>query len=151
MSAEGRNGTVWLRTLLIAAMALRALVPVGYMPVALDSGVPLAVCPVASPGLYRWIAAMHVGAADAHAHHHAHVHPRDHGAAPASDEDGSPAASASSSCPFAAWLYTPPLGAGAMAAVPDFPRLTRDFTPVESFHLRSLARLTTRVRGPPRA
>jgi len=148
MSAKGRNGTVWLRTLLIVAMALRALVPVGYMPVALDSGVPLAVCPVASPGLHRWIAAMHAEAADVHAHHQAHVHHRDHGAAPASDEDGSAAAS---SCPFAAWLSTPPLGAGAVAAVPGFSSLTRDFAPVRSRHLRSLARLTTRARGPPHA
>lgn len=150
-------GAVAVRTLLILALALRALIPAGYMPAPLASGAPFAVCPVASAELYRWITDAAPAAAAAGAHAHRHRHPQHsldgaHGSAGAAAEDGGALASwsAAASCPFAAWLSAAPLPA-LPGVLPEFSARGQPFTAAPAPFLRSLARVTRSARGPPRA
>lgn len=150
------SGAVALRALLILALLLRALIPAGYMPAALASGAPFAVCPVASPALHRWIAqaAPVSAAAGGHAQHQHHQHALDgaHEAGDAAAGDGGALTSSSvpASCPFAAWLLAAPLPV-APGVLPAFPTQRPAFTPAPAPFLRCLARVTRSARGPPRA
>ena len=52
-------------TLLLASLAIRALVPVGYMPGNLNAGTLAELCPVASAATFELL-----GSADTHHHHY---------------------------------------------------------------------------------
>jgi hypothetical protein len=73
--------------LALPALLLRALIPVGFMPVATADGLSIEFCPDAGP-----LPAAASAAADPHAHHHHHT---EGGADPSSASHHAP-------CPFAA-------------------------------------------------
>lgn len=139
-----------MRALLVLALLLRALIPVGYMPAALTSGAPLTICPVASPELHRWIGAARTRAGRqpvAHDHHHVH---RVDGEAPAPEGSDPSAGFSAASCPFAVGLSAGPLPAVA-ADRPASARADGPPVPLAAVHVRSLARTAASARAPPRA
>ena len=69
-SGSFRNSLLFIsRLLVIAAFALRVLVPVGYMPSAVSGGWILQLCP---DGLSPQVMARLLGGGHAHHHHHGH-------------------------------------------------------------------------------
>jgi len=102
-----RRRQLLLTLLVIPALALRALIPVGFMPVAAEQGFALEFCPGAGalpPG---------VELASAHAHHHHHAGGGGHGSDPSSLTHHAP-------CLFAAsaTLAPAPVLAEALTAPP---------------------------------
>jgi hypothetical protein len=88
--------------LALPALLLRALIPVGFMPVATADGLSIEFCPDAGP-----LPAAASGAADPHAHHHHHQGGPD----PSSASHHAP-------CPFAASATLAAAPEAASAAAP---------------------------------
>ena len=76
----------WAAALLLTTLAVRALVPVGYMPGNLTAGQIAELCPVASAATFELL-----GADDGHVHHHG--------------EADAEATSLGTACPIGSALY----------------------------------------------
>ncbi len=113
----------------LAALALRALTPAGYMPGSADSGLLYELCPEGMP-----VAIMQALAGDGHHHHH--------GA-----DEGSAASGSGEQCPIGHMLSSAVAVDTGMVpdVLPDMPRF--DDAPV-AFLLRTQA-TAYRSRAPP--
>lgn len=118
---------------LASALALRALIPVGYMLAGLGSDSPLALCPAQSADLVRALAA-----ADPHAHHH-HLHGEDAGSSGAVDR-------ANGGCAFALALVAA-LPSAAVAPAPLGTSLAFSGSPRVA--VATLRNRSASARGPP--
>jgi len=71
-SARGSCRKAW-PTLVLAALALRAIVPAGYMPGSIPDGELMVLCPEASAAAFTLVAGL-TRTESGHAHHHHHGH-----------------------------------------------------------------------------
>lgn len=136
-----------LACLLLVSLLVRSLIPIGFMPVSLSSGVPVVLCPTANPALAEWLRS--AGAAP-HGEGQSH-HPHDHAADDAGQGDAGVGTLASTlaSCAFAGWL--------AALFLPSFPAAMalpayRAVPPpvAEAHHVLHLPHSRPPARGPPR-